>query len=78
MAQNNTTEFYKCKSIEYSSFHKGKIYPKDIIGKYIQQYPLDWQKVLPFPTTEELIECINSGKNKIQIIKTLKQWKSCR
>jgi hypothetical protein len=66
--------FYKCVSSEYSTYKKGKIYPIEAVGQYLFDHPKDWKKVLPYPTTQELIECLEKGKNSKIIIKALKQW----
>lgn len=68
--------FFKCKSDDYSSYEKGKIYHKDSIGKYLIEYPNDWVSVLDYPTTKELLECLEYGTNKSKIIKSLKQWQN--
>lgn len=68
--------FFKCKSDDYSSYIKGKIYHKDSIAKYLIEYPKDWVPVLDYPTSKELLECLESGANKDKIIKSLKQWQN--
>ncbi len=69
-------DYYKCISDEYSTYKKGQIYNKSSIGRYLIEHPLDWKKVDSYPTTKELISCIETGENKNKILKTLKQWKS--
>jgi len=54
--------FYKCK----------------LISEHIIDYPEDWQKVLPYPTIDEIIDAVEKGKNKTKIIKALKQWKKTK
>ena len=66
--------FFICKADDYSSFEKGKVYSKNEIGKYLIEHPKDWRVLLNYPTTTELLECIESGKNKSKIVKALKQW----
>lgn len=68
--------FFKCKSNDYSSYTKGKIYSKQAIGKWLTENPKDWSAVLDYPTSDELIGCINNGLNKSKIIKALNQWKN--
>lgn len=68
--------FFICKADDYSSFEKGKVYSKNAIGKYLTKHPKDWKLLLDYPTTKELIECIEYGKNKSKIVKSLKQWKN--
>jgi hypothetical protein len=70
--------FFKCKSNDYSSYDKGKIYHKDSIGKYLIQNPKDWVSVLDYPTSKELLECLENGTNKNKVIKSLKQWQNYR
>ena len=76
---SDVTNFYfKCKSSEYSSIKKGQICAFYDIEPYLEQYPDDWQKVLPYPTSSEILDCIENGKNKNIIVKALKQWKHQR
>lgn len=70
--------FYKCKADDYSYYEKGKIYHKDSIGKYLIENPKDWVSVLDYPTSKELLECLENGTNKAKIIKSLKQWQNYR
>ena len=70
--------FFKCKADDYSSYEKGKIYHKDSIGKYLIENPKDWISVLDYPTSKELLECLENGTNKVKIIKSLKQWQNYR
>ena len=70
--------FFKCQTNDWSSFVKGKIYHKDVIGKYLIEYPNDFKAVLEYPTSIELIECITNGENKSKILKALKQWSSVK
>jgi hypothetical protein len=71
-------EYYKCKSDEYSSFTKGKIYSIESIGKYLTNNPEDWSPALPFPEIKEILDCIENGTNKTKIVKALKQWSKTR
>lgn len=70
--------FFKCKSNDYSLYKKGYIYHKKFIEKFLIEYPEDWQPILDYPTSTELLNCIESGKNKSKIIKALKQWKNIK
>jgi len=72
---NNNREYYKCLKGGWSSFEKGKIYPKEFIGHWLIEYPKDFRKVLPYPSTQELIDAIEEQKNLTKILKALKQWK---
>lgn len=67
--------YFKCKTDEYSSFTKGKIYARESMIEYLVLHPNDWSPVLDYPTTNEILECIESGIKKTRIIKALKQWK---
>ena len=80
METNKVSEqiYFKCVSNEYSTFVKGKIYRKDIIGRYLLDYPDDFKPVLPYPTTQELIDAITDGKNVTKILRSLKQWKNIK
>lgn len=71
-------DYYKCKSDEYSFAEKGRIYPASHIYTELHLYPEDWQPVLGYPKASELIDCIENGTNKTQILKALKQWKKTR
>lgn len=73
-----TESFFKCKSSEYGSLEKGRIYHHMEIVKSLYKYPEDWQEVLPYPTSQELLDCIETGKDKTKIIRALKQWKKDR
>lgn len=68
--------YFKCMSDDYTTYEKGKIYLDIVIGSYIYKHPLDWKEVLQFPTNQELIDCIKSGKNKTKVLKALTQWKN--
>jgi hypothetical protein len=70
--------YYKCKASDYGTYVKGRIYHEGDIGRYLIRNPEDWQKVSPYPTTEELLECLDNGKNKVKIKKILKQWGKTR
>jgi hypothetical protein len=70
--------FFKCKSNDYTYYQKGKIYHKDSIGKFLIENPEDWFPVLDYPTSKDILQCIESGTNKAKIIKALKQWQNCR
>ena len=70
--------FFKCKSDDYSTFIKGKIYHKDSIGNHLIEYPKDWVSVLDYPTSKELLDCLENGTNKAKIIKSLRQWQNYR
>lgn len=72
------TKYYKCLVSDYSYFVKGYCYSEDEIngeGEYLFEYPKDWQKVLPKPTTQEIIKTIETGENKKNVLRALKQWK---
>lgn len=70
--------FFKCKANDYSTYEKGKIYHKDSIGKYLIENPKDWVSVLDYPTSKQILDCIENGTNKSKIIKSLKQWQNYR
>ena len=70
--QNN---FYKCKSEDYSYYEKGIVYPGTLIVEHVKEYPKDWQKVLPYPTTKEIIDAIENGTKIVGVLSALKQWK---
>ena len=67
--------FYKCKDDGYSYYEKGKVYPGTLIFEHIIDYPKDWQKVLPYPTTNEIIDAMEKGIKKTTVLRALKQWK---
>lgn len=69
--------YYKCVGTNYSTFIKGQIYHRDTIGKYLQEYPKDWKKVLPYPTTQELLAAFEKNERVSQVIRALKQWSNC-
>lgn len=73
-----SSSFFKCKSDDYSTFIKGKIYHKDNIGNHLIDHPKDWVSVLDYPTAKELLECLENGNKKTKIIKSLKQWQNYR
>jgi len=68
------SNYFKCKSDDYASFKKGGIYHKNIIDKSLLEYPEDWVNILDYPSSIELINCIEKGENKAKILKALKQW----
>lgn len=70
--------FFKCQTRDWAFFDKGKIYHKNVIGKYLFEFPNDFKPVLEYPTSKDLIECIVNGKNKSKILKALKQWSSVK
>lgn len=70
--------FYKCVADDYYTYHKGKIYSSESIGKYLIDNPKDWKKVLPYPTTKELLAALEKNERVSQVIKSLKQWQNCR
>ena len=70
--------YYKCVGTNYSTFIKGQIYHRDTIGKYLEEYPKDWKKVLPYPTTHELLAAFEKNERVSQVIRALKQWSNCR
>lgn len=74
----NKGKYYKLKSNGYEpSFTKGKCYPDFIVGKRIIDYPDDWKLLPKYPTTNELIEAIETDdKKKLKkILLILKKWK---
>lgn len=73
-----SSSFFKCKSDDYSSFKKGKIYHRDSIGDFLIEHPKDWVSVLDCPTYKDILDCIENGTNKTKIVKSLKQWQNCR
>ena len=70
--------FYKCIANDYSSYQKGKIYSENEIGKYLAENPKDWKKVLPYPTSKEIIAAFENKENVTKVIKALKQWQNYR
>ena len=78
MKEKQSADYYKCKSDEYALCEKGKVYPESVIRQSLQLYPEDWQPVLNYPKAIEIIDCIENGTNKMQIIKALKQWKKTK
>lgn len=71
-------EFYKCVGDDWALFEKGEIYTIYEIGGYIEKHPEDFKPVLPYPTTRELIETIETGKNKTKVLKALRQWSNSK
>jgi len=71
------SNYFKCKSTEYSTFLKNRIYHKDLIGKYLISEPNDWVLVPSYPTYQEIIEIIEIGDD-VQIKKLLKLLKIWR
>lgn len=65
---------YRCKANDYGTYKKGNIYRESDIGRYLIRNPEDWEKLPAYPTTEELLECLDSGENKVNIQEILKQW----
>jgi hypothetical protein len=78
MEMENLGGYYKCKANDYSSFKKGEIYHVWNIGKYLIDNPKDWSPVLPYPSSKEILDCLENGNNKGKIIKALKQWKNTK
>jgi len=78
MKLKKSKEYFVCKSNDYLNLKivKGSICHVQRIDKYLDDFPKskDWGTVLEYPTTQQLIDCIETGENKIQIIKALKQW----
>ena len=76
MKLEKSKEYFICKSNDYLNLNivKGRICHIQIIEEYLNNCPKDWGTVLEYPTTQQLIDCIETWENKIQIIKALKQW----
>jgi len=70
--------FYKCIADDYSTYRKGNIYSEESIGKYLIENPKDWKKVLPYPTSKQIIAAFEKNENVTKIIKALKQWQNYR
>lgn len=71
----NTVSYYKCVSHDYYTFDKGSIYSSESIGIYLTKHPKDWKKVLPYPSTIELLDAFEKNVKKSQVIKALNQWR---
>lgn len=67
-------KYYKCISDEYTNYRQGYIYRESEMGVHLCDHPEDWEQVQVYPSTTELIQCIENGINKDLIVERLRDW----